>query len=108
MFGYQLGNIQAMPNSLAKTTAMTNNNRIFPFVELYTSTEEEKQLLRNKIRYDGMTVMAIDQLSNYIHSPFDKTFVRGQLVRMDDINDDFHVVDAIYQETIKGFYIQGE
>ena len=42
IFNYQLDNIKAMPNSIAKTTAYTANNKIFPIVEYYTCTDEEK------------------------------------------------------------------
>lgn len=109
MYGYQLGNIQAMPYALTKTSAFTKNNRVFPFVEYYTSTYEETELLRNKIEYNGMTVMAADKLEDFSTSPFEKTFLKGQLIRLEEITDDFHIADAIYQEVNKGFYIkQGE
>lgn len=110
MYGYQLGNIQALPNSLAKTTALTNNNKIFPFVEYFTCTEAEKNAFKDKIKYNGMTIMKIGNLNNYSTSnDFDKVYVKGQLIRLDDINDDFHVADAIYQEVYKGFFIpQGD
>jgi hypothetical protein len=53
-----------------------------------------------------MTVMKVSNLSNYASSDdFDKVYVKGQLIRLENINDDFHVVDAIYQEVNKGFYI---
>ena len=59
-----------------------------------------------KIKYKSMTIMAIGSLSNYaISSEFDKVYVKGQLIRLDTINDDFHVIDAIYQEVNKGFYV---
>ena len=35
---------------------------------------------------------------------------RGELTKeeIENLKDDFHVADAIYEEVDKGFYIQGE
>lgn len=107
MYLYNLGNIKALPNSLAKTTAITNNNKLFPIVEYYTCTDIEREALKNKIKYNGMTVMVLDTLSNYITSTdFDKVYVKGQLARLETVDDDFHIIDAIYQEVNKGFFVK--
>lgn len=106
MYGYQLGNIKALPNALAKTTALTNNNKIFPFVEYFTCTNAEKDAFKDKVKYNGMTIMKISTLGTYsTSSDFDRVYVKGQLIRLEDIVDDFHVLDAIYQEVYKGFFI---
>ena len=106
MYGYQLGNIQAKPNTLARTEALTNNNKIWPVIEIYDCTDVEKTNLIEKIRYNGMTIMALGKLADYDYSvDFNRVYVKGQLVRLDTINDDFHVIDAIYQEVNKGFFI---
>ena len=109
MYGYQLGNIQAMPYSIKGTDALTNNNKIWPIVEIYNATDSEVELLKAKIQYNGMTVMAVGKIEDYYSSgDFDKVFVKGQLIKLDglnDINDDFHIADAIYQEINKGVYI---
>lgn len=107
MYGYNLGNIQAMPYSLSRTDALTNNNKIWPIVERYGSTLSEVLALKEKIKYNGMTVMIVDKLSNYNETTdFDYAYVKGQLIRLpEELNDDFHIGDAIYQEVNKGFYI---
>ena len=108
MYGYQLGNIQAMPYSIKGTDALTNNNKIWPIVEIYKATDLEVQLLTSKIRYNGMTIMAVGNIADYCTSEdFDKVFIKGQIIRLesDEINDDFHIADAIYQEINKGVYI---
>ena len=108
MYGYQLGNIQAMPYSLRGSECLTNNNKIWPIVEIYEPTSNEVEILKSKIEFNGMTIMAIDQIRYYMTSlDFDKVFIKGQLIRLesDDINDDFHIADAIYQEINKGVYI---
>ena len=60
MFNYQLGNIKALPYSLNKVNPFTWNNKIFPFIEYYSCTEQEKEILRNSIRYRSMKLEIID------------------------------------------------
>lgn len=109
MYNYQLGNIQALPQSVSKSSPLTANNKIWPILEKFSCTDAEKTVLKNKIKYNSMTIMAIGSLSNYaISSEFDKVYVKGQLIRLDTVNDDFHIIDAIYQEVNKGFYVPQE
>lgn len=105
-FGYQLGNIQAMPYSLARTESLTNNNKIWPMLEIYNAKEQEVDALKLKIQYNSMTIMKIGTLSEYsVSTDFDKVFLKGQLIKLDSLDDDFHIADAIYVEVNKGFYI---
>lgn len=102
-FGYQLGNIKAMPQSLSRTTAFTNNNKYFPVLEYYTCTDIEKQALRDKIKYNGMTVMRIGKIQDFIQA--DKTYIKGKLIRLEGINDDYHLLTGIADEIYKGVFI---
>ena len=102
-FGYQLQNIRALPYSLTKVSAYNANNKIFPFVEYYTCTEIEKQALRNKITYNGMTVMRIGKIRDFIK--LTPTYIKGKLIRLENISDDYHVVKAISEELNKGVFI---
>ena len=64
--GNRMGqNIQAIPTSLTKTSALTYNTRVWPFVEYYTCTEKEREALKDKIKYNGMTIMKIGKLTDY-------------------------------------------
>lgn len=99
-FNLQLGNVKALPNSITKTSAMTYNNKFFPFVEIYECTKEEKEAYVNKITYDGMTVGKIDKMSNY-----DSGFFKGQLIRNESLAIDNHVMNEINNELMKGVYI---
>lgn len=105
MFGMNLDNIQARPQGLARTSAFTNNNKVFPFVELYDATDEEKEALRNKIKYNGMTVGVIGTLYNYIYNAkvSDETthYVKGKLI-VTDIDDDYHSYQALNNELDMG------
>ena len=104
LYDYNLQNIQAIPYSLAKTSAFTYNNKFWPMVEVYSSTSQEKNAFINKLKYDGMTVMKIDVISNYI-SPFERRYVKGQLIRLDALRDDNHMAEAIFGEISKGVYL---
>lgn len=110
MFGYQLDNVKAMPNSIAKTTGYNQINTIVPILEYYTCTEEEKTAVANKIAWNGMTVMAIGKVQDYIGNTWSygdiesQGYIKGRLIRIEDIDDDFHLVNAISDELYKGAY----
>lgn len=103
MYGYQLGNIKALPDSITKTTAFTFNNKIFPIMEYYTCTDTEKQALRDKVKYNGMTIMVIGKISDYIQS--DISYIKGRIIRIEQLNEDFHMLSAISDEIFKGVFI---
>lgn len=102
-FAYSLRTIQARPNTLARTTAYNINNKYFPYIEYYTCKDEEKELFKQKIKYDGMTIMAIGKISDYIGP--NETFVKGTLIRLPNLQDDTHVAEVIRMEINKGVYI---
>ena len=101
-FGYQLGNVKALPNSLTKVSSFNRNNKLFPVLEYYTATLTEKEALRNKIRYNGMTVMAIGTIEQYQRE--EPTYIKGRLIRL-SIAEDYHVVKVISEELNKGVFI---
>ena len=100
-----LRNIQALPSSLGKASSLTINNKVFPFVEFYSCTEEEKNALREKIKYNGMNVGVIDTILNYLQE--EPTFISGKLIRLESSNfaEDYHLITSIAQEIHKGVYI---
>jgi hypothetical protein len=103
-YGYQLGNIKALPYSLAKITAYNNNNKLFPFVEKYSATEEEKQALRDKLTYDGMTVMTIGTLAEYQQAT--PSYIKGRLIRLlNSTTLDFHGLSELANEIYQGVFI---
>lgn len=101
MYNFNLQNIKALPNTLTKVSAFTQNNKVFPFIEIYTCTNEEKQALRDKIAYNGMSVMKIDTLGNYIQPG---AYFCGELIRLEGLTEDNHLVTEIYNELKKGVY----
>lgn len=95
-----LQNIKALPNTLSNVGAFDINYKYFPFLEYYTSTDAEKEALRQKIKYNGMAVNAIGTLSDYQGG-----FVQGQLIRLEGVIEDYHCAAAIANEIHKGVYI---
>lgn len=105
-FGYQLGNIKAQPDTLNKVSTLTANNRIWPFIEFYEATEKEVEALKNKIKYNGMTIMAIGKMEDYIGREFEGlNYFQAQLIMNTDIACDTHLLDEIDLELQRGIYL---
>lgn len=102
-FKYQLGNIQALPYNINKVTCLTFNNKLWPFIEYYSATDEEANILNNKILYNSMTVNAIGTISEYQQS--ERTFISGDLIRLEGTDLTGNEVNEIYKEIKKGVYI---
>lgn len=104
MYGFNVGNIEAIPYALARTSAFTENNKIFPVLESYSCTDKEKSALRNKIKYNGMTVMRIDTIDTFLDNE-EETYIQGDLIRDVSLMDDFHMFNECYTELKKGVYL---
>lgn len=126
MHNLQMQNIQALPNSLSKVDAFNQQNKCFPFVEIYDCTDEEKLNLCNKIKYTGMTVNRVGKLIDYTNTwsypsqagGDDKwvlvsfPYIKGQLILSSgidyvedwNIHEDNHFITALAQEISKGVY----
>lgn len=104
MYGYNLGNIKALPYSLSRVSAFNPNNKVFPMLEYYTCSEREKNALRDKIRYNGMTVMAVGRLRDYIREA--PNYFKGQLIRLTEGSMlDGHELRDLYDEINRGVFI---
>ena len=126
MHNLQMQNIQALPNSLSKVDAFNQQNKCFPFVEIYDCTDEEKLNLCNKIKYTGMTINRVGKLIDYVDywsypsqaGGDDKwvsvsfPYIKGQLILSSgidyvedwNIHEDNHFINALAQEISKGVY----
>lgn len=106
-FGYQLQNIRALPQSLTKTSAYNADNKIFPFVEYYTCTDIEKQALLDKMAWNGMTIMRIGQIQEFLLPYYtnEGTFIQAKPIRLDYVAEDSHLAEAIAAELNTGVYI---
>lgn len=110
IFEYSLDNIRALPNSIAKTTAYTENNKIFPVLEYYSCTDEEKNILANEIAQRGMTIGSIDYISSYAYNTWEyngivaRNFIKAQIIKTDI--EDNHIADVLSTELAKGLYFE--
>lgn len=110
MFGLQLENIKALPNSLTRVSSFNANNKIFPFLELYICSDEELAAVEYKLTFNGFTLGRIDTLENTINNkPLymanEYGYFKGQIIRLSNIGDDSHVANAIAKELYKGVYV---
>lgn len=104
-FNLQLGNIKALPYSITKTSALTANNKLFPFVEIYECTDVEKEAYFNKLTYDGFTLGVITHSFNDYRSSDNRNYFKGQLIRNTAIKGSTHEVNELAAEISKGVYI---
>ena len=102
-FNYQLGNIKALPYTITKVGSFDINSKIWPFLEYYTCTDEEKTALLNKIEYESMTVMRVGIIGEYIG--VERHYLKCELIRNEEIAEDNHIFEALYNELAKGVYI---
>lgn len=102
-FGYQLGNIKALPNTLNKVSSIVANSKLFPFVEYYTCTDEERQAFEDKLKYNGMSIGRIGHILDFKH-PDMQTYIKGQIIRLEG-KFDTHMINEIANEFNKGWYI---
>ena len=98
MFNFSLQNIKAMPNTLTKTSAIVANTKYLPFIECYDATDEERDILRQYIEYNGMK-------AGYVGSINASGFVRANIIKYNE-SLPAHEVDALNTELTKGVYFE--
>lgn len=104
-FGYQLQNIKAMPHSLTKVGAATEDYKIWPFVEYYTCGNIEKQALRDKLVWNGMTIGRIGQIQDFINTGAEKSFIQATPIQIEGPKISSAILDVIKAELQTGVYI---
>lgn len=104
MFRMGNENIQAMPDTLTKVSAFTSNNKIFPIYETYSATEQEIIAFQEYIKYRGMKVGRIDNISNFIWPDWE--FVQASIIRFDNLAEDSNLAYEINYELMKGVYLK--
>ena len=107
MYNYNLGNIKATPNTLTKTSAFTILNKLVPFLEYYTCTDDEKQAFVNKISYNGMSIGVIGTVGTYINNTYkNHKYIQGTIIHIDIPNEETHMANTINDELMKGIRIK--
>ena len=103
-FEYQLDNVKARPDTLGNVGAYNANNKIFLFIEHYKASDIEIQALKQNIKYRNMNIGRIGILEDYIEA--NHNYIRGQLIRIENLSDDYHMGTEIANEISKGVYIE--
>ena len=103
MYNFSLQNIKALPYTMTRCTALTYNNKLFPFVETYSCTDEEKEAFIYKLKYDGMTVNKIGKIKDY--TDLAGNMLKAEIIRFEGLKEDAHMASEIYNEIKKGVYL---
>lgn len=98
LFRYQLQNIKALPDTLNKTTSINANSKYVPYIELYSSTEQEKTYLTNFIEYNGMA-------AGYVGNITPDGYVQASIIKYNEPLA-AQEVDEINKELMKGVYFE--
>lgn len=106
MYNYSLGNIKALPYGLAKTTSFNIQNKIWPFLEYYTCTKEERESFKSKLKYSGMTIGAFGRIVDYVPNDGEYHFIQGTLPYI-AITSGNQIYLAVKQELEQGVYLNG-
>lgn len=103
LYNFSLGNIQALPNTLTKIGAFDIDCSPVPVLEYYTCTDIEKEAFSAKLIYNGMTVMRIGRVSNFVYD--DDNYIKCKIIRYDEFAQDIHILNKIAEELNKGVFI---
>ncbi len=104
-----LQNIQAQPDSLARTTAFNATNKIFPILEYFTCTDEEKNAIAKSISENSMRAGFVTTIAEIARNRWsygdleDRGYISGKLIRA-SLNEDPHYLIALNSELLTGFY----
>lgn len=107
----QLQNIAAQPDSLARTSAFNATNKIFPILEYYTCTEDERVAVAKSIAINSMTAGFVSTLRKYAGmiwsygNVVSKGFFSGRLI-LTEIEEDPHFLNALNAELMQGIFFE--
>lgn len=102
-FKYQMQTIKARPDTLTRSTSYNINNKYFPYIEVFSCTDIEKEALINKMKYNGMTVMRIATIEDFILD--EPSYIKGKIIRLEELGEDYHVANEISKELNMGVFI---
>lgn len=104
LFRMRIGNIKAIPNGIAKTSALSPLNTLVPTLEIWTTTPDEQQLVDTYITETSMLCGFItSDISRYMSPELPRTYIKGQIIRI-DVPDDAHVAHEINRILSQGLY----
>lgn len=100
IYQYKLGNIQALPATLTKVSAINPDFKVYPLIEYYSCTENEDTHLREAIKYNGIDINLTCTLQD-----FTKGYISGSILQFPtDLNISEEQARAINFELQSGVY----
>lgn len=109
MFNFQLDNIKALPDSITRIGQQSQLFRYFPYIEYYTCTAVEREIVDKYLTYNSMTINAINKLGYYIDD-FNAQelgivqFIQAIPIRM-NINEATDTANEIGRQLSRGIYV---
>lgn len=117
----QIGNIEAMPHTLARGTSFNIDNRFFPILTVYECTQQEMEYVNDFIINRSMNVGVIAKPQDFLGNVYearltdeyginhpidgkvDRGFIQGTIVYI-DTKYDTHFIDELNNEFSKGVF----
>lgn len=106
MYSYNIQNIKAQPQTLTKVSGLDINNRLFPVLEYYTCTEDEKTYFERYLYFNSYRIERIGKIKDYINMQQDYTYIEAEIIRL-DTNIDAHELDYLNKVLSSGVYFAG-
>ena len=106
IFKYNIANIKAQPQTLTKVSGIDINNRLFPVLEFYTCTEDEKSYFERYLYFNSYSIERIGKIKDYINTSQDYTYIEAEIIRF-DANIDSHELDYLNNVLSTGVYFAG-
>lgn len=79
-FNYQIGNIQAMPDTVTRIATFNPDYKVYPVLEIYSCTSQEDINFRAAVSWNGYDVNVYAQLN-----AADSGYIAGTVLRFDDM-----------------------
>lgn len=102
---WQLQNIQALPYSVTKVNNFNVDSNYVPYLEVYVCDDSETDNFTKYLALRSYSINRYGKLVDYI-KPTGRTFLKGMIVRLAEVDDDSHYLAAIADEVNQGFYIE--
>lgn len=100
LYEYNLGNIQALPATLTKVSALNPDFKVYPLIEQYSCTATEDNHLRQAIKYNGIDINLACELQD-----FTSGYISGSIVQFpSELNISEEQARAINFELQSGVY----
>lgn len=105
-YQYQLGNIVALPDTLTRSSSFDAMYRVYPVLEVYSCSDEEKAQLNLSIKWNGLEINQMSTLKEQIEYQSGELFISAELLRFygSSINDQIYA--AINERLSSGIYIE--